>query len=80
MKRKKSLIVEHDFLGGNSFVFGVFGSRRGLQAFHGTVRKSAISTQPDNQKRIKSGCLRKPGKMLKMSTEGGQLNKLILTS
>ena len=29
---------------------------------------------------FKSGCQRKPGKMLKMSTEGGQQNKLILTS
>ena len=29
---------------------------------------------------IKSGCQRKPGKMLKMSTEGGPQNKLILTS
>ena len=29
---------------------------------------------------IKSGCQRKPGKMLKMSTEGGQQNKFILTS
>ena len=34
----------------NSFVFE---SRRGLQANHGTVRKSAISPQPGNQKRIK---------------------------
>ena len=31
-------------------------------------------------KRLKSGCQRKPGKMLKMSTEGGQQNKFILTS
>ena len=38
-------MVEHDFLGENSFVFGVFGSKRGLQANHGTVRKSAISPQ-----------------------------------
>ena len=38
-------MVEHYFLGENSFVFGVFGSRRGLQANHGTVRKSAISPQ-----------------------------------
>ena len=30
--------------------------------------------------RVKSGCQRKPGKMLKMSTEGGQQNKFILTS
>ena len=29
---------------------------------------------------LKSGCHRKPGKMLKMSTEGGQQNKFILTS
>ena len=29
---------------------------------------------------IKSGCQRKPGKMLKMSKEGGQQNKFILTS
>ena len=32
------------------------------------------------QQKIKSGCQRKPGKMLKMSTEGGQQNKFILTS
>ena len=31
-------------------------------------------------KPIKSGCQRKPGKMLKMSTEGGQQNKFIRTS
>ena len=36
-----------------SFVFVVFGSRRGLQANRGTVRKSAISPQLGNQKRIK---------------------------
>ena len=54
MKKKKSLIVEHYFFGGNSFVFGVFGSRRGLQANRGTVRKSAISPETGNQKRIKS--------------------------
>ena len=29
---------------------------------------------------LKSGCRRKPGKMLKMLTEGGQQNKFILTS
>ena len=39
------LRVERDFLGENSFVFGVFGSRRGLQANQRTVQKSAISTQ-----------------------------------
>ena len=44
-KKKKSLIVEHYFFGENSFVFGVFGPKRGLQANHGTVRKSAISPQ-----------------------------------
>ena len=33
------LIVERDFLGKNSFVFGVFGSRCGLQANQRTVRK-----------------------------------------
>ena len=53
MKKKKSLIPEHDFFGENSFVFGVFGSRRGLQANHGTVQKSAISPQPGNQNQIK---------------------------
>ena len=30
--------------------------------------------------RVKSGCQRKPGKMLKMSTDVGQQNKFILTS
>ena len=43
-------MVEHDFLGENSFVFG---SSRGLKANHGTVRKSARSPQQGNQKRIK---------------------------
>ena len=38
-------MVEHYFFWENTFVFGVFGSRRGLQAKHGTVRKSAISPQ-----------------------------------
>ena len=45
MKKKKSLVVEHYFFGENSFVFGVFGSKRGLQANHGTVRKNTISPQ-----------------------------------
>ena len=54
---KKSLIVEHDFFGGNSLVFGVFGSRRGLQAIHGTVRKSAISPQPGNQNELNEAIL-----------------------
>ena len=47
------MIVEHDFLREKGFVFGVFGSRRGLQANHGTVRESAICPQPGNQKRVK---------------------------
>ena len=29
---------------------------------------------------FKSGCQKKPGKMLQKSTEGGQQNKFILTS
>ena len=37
----------------NSFVLAVFGSRPGLQANHGTVRKSATSPQPANHKLIK---------------------------
>ena len=37
-------------------------------------------TQTKDLIMLKSGCQRKPGKMLKMSTEGGQRNKLILTS
>ena len=37
----------------NSSLLGVFGLRRGLQSNHGTVRKSAVSPQLDNQKRIK---------------------------
>ena len=37
----------------NSSVLGVFESRRELHANHGTVRKSAISPQPGNQKLIK---------------------------
>ena len=32
-------MVEHDFWGGNSFAFGVFGSRRGLQ----------LSTEPSEK-------------------------------
>ena len=52
-EEEKSLIVEHDFFGGNSCVFAVFGSRQGLQANHETGRKSAIPPQPGNQKRIK---------------------------
>ena len=36
----------------NSFVLGVFWQRRGLQANHGTVRESAKSPQPGNQKQV----------------------------
>ena len=49
---KKSLIVEQFFLE-NGSVLGVFWLRQGLQANHGTVRKSAIFPQPGNQKRLK---------------------------
>ena len=35
-KKKKSLIVEHDFFLENSSVLGVFWPRRGLQVNHGT--------------------------------------------
>ena len=45
------------------------------------MMKASIDTLiPVCEKSFKSGCLRKPGKMLKMSSEGGQQNKLILTS
>ena len=37
----------------NSSVLGVFWLRRGLQANHGTVGKSAKSPQPGNQKQVK---------------------------
>ena len=53
MKKKKSLIVEHDLLLENSSQLGVFWPRPGLQASHGTVRKSAIFPQPSNQKQLK---------------------------
>ena len=52
-EEEKSLMVEHFFFLENSFVLVVFGSRRGLQANHGTVQKSATSPQPANQKLIK---------------------------
>ena len=42
-EEKKSLIVEHVFVLENSSQLGVFWPRRGLQANHGTVRKSAIN-------------------------------------
>ena len=37
----------------NSSLLGVFWPRRGLQINHGTVQKSAIFSQPSNQKRLK---------------------------
>ena len=37
----------------NSSILCVFWARRGLQANHGTVQKSAIFPQPGNQKRFK---------------------------
>ena len=52
MKKKKGLIVEHDFFLENSSQLSVFWPRRGLQADHGTVRKSAIFPQPSNQKQL----------------------------
>ena len=51
-EEEKSLIVEHDFFVENSSQLGVFWPRRGLQANHGTVRKSAIFPQPSNQKQL----------------------------
>ena len=41
----------------NSSILGVFWPRRGLQANHGTVRKSAILPQAGNQKRLKCSML-----------------------
>ena len=57
MKRKISLIVEHDFFLENGSQLGVFWSRRGLQVNHGTVRKSAIFSQPGNQERLNEAIL-----------------------
>ena len=45
------------FLGKNIFVFGVFGSRQGHQANHGTVPKKAISPQPANQNELNEAIL-----------------------
>ena len=51
---------EKKFDSGTQFFFlenisqpGVFWPRRGLQADHGTVRKSALFPQPSNQKQLK---------------------------
>ena len=52
-KEEKSLIVEHNFLLENSPLLDVFWPRPGLQANHGTVRKSAIVPQQSNQKQLK---------------------------
>jgi len=41
------------FFSENSSQLGVFWPRRGLQANHRTVRKSAIFPQPSNQKQLK---------------------------
>ena len=42
------------FFGGeNNPLLGVFWPRPGLQANHGTVRKSAIFPKPNNQKELK---------------------------
>ena len=45
-EKEKSLIVEHDFLRGNSSVFGVFGSRRGFKL---TTELSEKVQYPRNQ-------------------------------
>ena len=50
---KKTLIVEHDFFLEKSRLVDVFWPGPGLQANHGTVRKSAIFSQPGNQKQLK---------------------------
>ena len=59
-----------------------FGS---LSTTHGNItgRKSIAKERGIQGSQVfsfKSGCQRKPGKILKMSTEGGQQNKFILTS
>jgi len=53
LEEEKSLIAEHDFSLENNSVPHLFWPRRGLQANHGTIRKSAIFPQPGNQKRLK---------------------------
>ena len=57
----KNIIFEEEkkFDSGTQFFWencsqlGVFWPRQGLQANHGTVRKSAIFPQPSNQKQLK---------------------------
>ena len=41
----------------NSSVLGVFGPRQGLQANHGTVRKSAVSREQGHQKPLNEAIL-----------------------
>ena len=53
MKKKKSLIVEHDFFWKKSPLLDVFWPRPVLKANHGTVRKSAIFSKPSDQKQLK---------------------------
>ena len=52
-EEEKSLIVEHDFFLENGSQVGVFWPGKGRQVNHGNVRKSAIFSQPGNQKRLK---------------------------
>ena len=52
-EEEKSLTVENDLFSENSSQLGVFWLRRGLQANHRAVRKSAIFPQPSNQKQLK---------------------------
>ena len=52
-EEEKSLIVEHEYFLENGSQPGVFWPRRGHQVNHGTVRKSAIFSQPGNQERLK---------------------------
>ena len=47
---------------------------------HFTKLSIFVTTYVPHDLTFKSGCQRKPGKTLKMSTEGGQQNKFILTS
>ena len=49
----KNNLIKNIFEEENSFVLGVFWPRRRLQANQGTVPKSALFTQPGNQKRRK---------------------------
>jgi len=52
-EEEKSLIVEHNFFLKDIPLLDVFWPRLGLQANHGTVRKSAIFPKPSNQKQLK---------------------------